>query len=281
VFDTIIDAAIQSPICEYSTQHLHYSDRFHVLTTAIPMMSNIVGPQFGSAAFLCHKWPVRNVERYQGPWNHTLKNPILVIGNEADPITPLAGAKAVADELGLSAVLVEQDDFGHASLAEHSDCTTSITRNFFTNGTYPVSDDFCPTNQILFPTNDGITKASLQNSATLAKPKGAELASADNGNDDLQKEVDSLKSTRKTLYIVIGALGIALILIVLISLIIIFRTRRRARGNYDVSYSRVGGKGVFDVDQDEPFVPPSRKGGGSDGRGRYSDPYDAPSSGVL
>jgi hypothetical protein len=110
----------------------------------------LVGPQF-VVPYACHKWPARSVERYQGPWNHTLKNPILVIGNKADPITPFAGAKAVAEMLGLSAILVEQDGFGHTSTAEHSDCTTSIIQKFFTEGVYPIQDDLCPTNDVLFP----------------------------------------------------------------------------------------------------------------------------------
>lgn len=30
----------------------------------------------------CYAWPVRAVERYSGPWNNKLSNPILVIGNQ-------------------------------------------------------------------------------------------------------------------------------------------------------------------------------------------------------
>lgn len=60
----------------------------------------------------CHLWPIRAVERYSGPWNATLTDPILVIGNKADPITPFKDAKSVADMLGDSAILIEQDGFG-------------------------------------------------------------------------------------------------------------------------------------------------------------------------
>jgi len=61
------------------------------------------------------------VERFQGPWNHTLSTTVLVIGNQADPITPYASAKHVADLLSDSAILIEQDDFRHTSLALQSD----------------------------------------------------------------------------------------------------------------------------------------------------------------
>ena len=29
----------------------------------------------------CQNWPVTPPERFQGPWNHTLRNPILVLSN--------------------------------------------------------------------------------------------------------------------------------------------------------------------------------------------------------
>ena len=33
---------------------------------------------------LCHHWTARETERFTGPFNHTLSNEILVIGNTAD-----------------------------------------------------------------------------------------------------------------------------------------------------------------------------------------------------
>jgi hypothetical protein len=104
-----------------------------------------VGSQFPQPAHFCHRWPVRAVERYAGPWNSTLANPILIIGNKADPATPFKDALAVADMLGDNAVLIEQDGFGHLSLAQKSKCTENIALNFFTNGTvsdiYPVASN--------------------------------------------------------------------------------------------------------------------------------------------
>ncbi|CAE6502965.1 unnamed protein product [Rhizoctonia solani] len=68
----------------------------------------------------CHHWPVRAVERFTGPFNHTLQNEVLVIGNLADPITPFISAQAVADGLGDSAVLLKHNGYGHTSLSMHS-----------------------------------------------------------------------------------------------------------------------------------------------------------------
>ena len=79
----------------------------------------------------CAFWPVRAVERYQGPFNKTLANKILVASNtvrascdlelrgltgwhvvQYDPATPLASAEEVVRQLGDDAVLVRQNGFG-------------------------------------------------------------------------------------------------------------------------------------------------------------------------
>lgn len=39
----------------------------------------------------------------------------LCVGNEADPVTPFVSAKRVANALGESAILIEQDDYGVSS----------------------------------------------------------------------------------------------------------------------------------------------------------------------
>lgn len=75
-----------------------------------------VSPMFGGVwyqGYYCPFWPVRAVERYMGPFNTTLKNPVLLIGNQADPITPFIGAQAVANAMGSNAVLIEEKSFGH------------------------------------------------------------------------------------------------------------------------------------------------------------------------
>ena len=126
----------------------------------------IVAPSLTYGGFYCHKWVVRAPERYTGPWNATPKNPILVIGNKADPITPLASAKFVADLLGNSAHLVEEDAYGHTSFAEHSNCTLGIIYNFLVNQAYPNGDQLCGTNQVLFP-GQNVTKLTLDNGGSL------------------------------------------------------------------------------------------------------------------
>lgn len=48
------------------------------------------------------------------------------IGNEADPVTPYVMAKKVADALGDSAILIQQDDYGVSTLYELQDGKTHV-----------------------------------------------------------------------------------------------------------------------------------------------------------
>ncbi|CAE6440885.1 unnamed protein product [Rhizoctonia solani] len=117
-----IDYAFQGVTCADAVDagNTTTKDVFDFLVHITRTVSPMFGPRWGDGGFYCHRWPVRAVERYTGPWNKKLANPILVIGNEADPVTPYISAKKVADRLGDSAILIQQDDYGHTSLAMHS-----------------------------------------------------------------------------------------------------------------------------------------------------------------
>ncbi|KAG9118313.1 hypothetical protein FRC07_007237 [Ceratobasidium sp. 392] len=54
----------------------------------------------------CQFWPVDSVERFAGPWNKTLANPIVIVSSTVDPITPLASAQLVHKLLGNSSRLI-------------------------------------------------------------------------------------------------------------------------------------------------------------------------------
>ncbi|KAG8687540.1 hypothetical protein FRC11_007064, partial [Ceratobasidium sp. 423] len=157
-----IAAIAEEPAPDYSFQgvtcadvidagNVTTKDVFDMLVRTARNVSPMFGPIWGDAGFYCHHWPVRAVERFTGPWNKTLSNTILVIANEADPITPFLGAKNVADALGDSAVLIEQDDYGQVSLTMHSNCTVSALQEYFLHNKLPAQDTFCGTDQVLFP----------------------------------------------------------------------------------------------------------------------------------
>ncbi|TBU38003.1 hypothetical protein BD309DRAFT_994732 [Dichomitus squalens] len=114
--------------------------------------------------YYCPFWPVRGVERYQGPFNKTLVNKIALIGNTYDPVTPFSGAQGLADLLGNSAKLIRLNAFGHTSAAEPSDCTVALGQAYFANGTLPEEDDVvCGVNNDFEPFPGVNTAAILAN----------------------------------------------------------------------------------------------------------------------
>jgi pimeloyl-ACP methyl ester carboxylesterase len=63
----------------------------------------------------CAQWPLRDADRYLGPFNRTTANPVLVIGNLYDPATRYEGAVTV-DGLLPNSALLTVDTPGHTSL---------------------------------------------------------------------------------------------------------------------------------------------------------------------
>ncbi|KAF9646745.1 alpha/beta-hydrolase [Thelephora ganbajun] len=122
-------------------------------------ITRAVSPAFGAVWRLGHNfgWPVRSVERLP-PFDFSkLKNPVLVIGNTADPITPFVSAQAAANLLGKHATLVEQLGVGHVSIAQFSLCTLSTIANYVLASKLPevpngghIKCEVDPSN-ILFP----------------------------------------------------------------------------------------------------------------------------------
>ncbi|KAL1692195.1 Alpha/Beta hydrolase protein [Schizophyllum commune] len=137
---------------------------FDAITYAASNVSALFGPQWGAQGNLCFAWPARAAERYTGPWDGKLKSRVLVIGNTADPVTPFENAQLMADLLGDSAVLVRQNGFGHASLAEKSSCTIGVVSRYFQIGELPAGDDtVCEIDDdvVLFPNSD-VTQARVR-----------------------------------------------------------------------------------------------------------------------
>ena len=182
-----------------------------------------------------------------------MKNPIIIIGNKADPATPFLDASLVAGWLGDSATLVEQDGYGHLSLAQKSTCTQNIISNFFINGVRPAGDDtICAIDSDgpeLFPTKG--VKASDIRSA---------ISNDDNSTTTSDsQELDDLKAQKKDLFIAVIALAAACG-ILLITLVFSCLKGRRER-----DYRPIGIRGAHG--QKAEFV-------GHDADRSYSDPYD-------
>jgi len=111
-----------------------------------------VAPHFaGIFGSMCHHWKAEPSERFTGPWNNTLSNPIVIIGNIADPITPLMNAKATNHRLGNSSSLIIQNSYGHCSTSTASLCTANALRAYFIDNVVPPDGMLCQPTETIFP----------------------------------------------------------------------------------------------------------------------------------
>ncbi|KAH9928003.1 TAP-like protein-domain-containing protein [Epithele typhae] len=99
----------------------------------------------------CEFWPVAPPERFAGPWNATLRAPILIVSNTLDPDTSLANGRAVRKRMGKNAGMVVQNGPGHCSLALPSACTVRHMRAYFADNTLPPDDTLCEVDVPPFP----------------------------------------------------------------------------------------------------------------------------------
>ncbi|KAG8933395.1 hypothetical protein FRC02_011930 [Tulasnella sp. 418] len=90
------------------------------------------------ATAFCHLWESRAIERHYHQGSPGLANPVLIIGNTYDVITPLVSARKLVGRLNSvgtrQAALIQHDGSGHTSLEMNSVCTYNIIRSYFTDG---------------------------------------------------------------------------------------------------------------------------------------------------
>ncbi|KAK7468368.1 hypothetical protein VKT23_002884 [Stygiomarasmius scandens] len=120
-------------------------------TVALPVMTQ------------CSGWMVHPESRFKGPVGANTSFPLLVIGNTADPITPLSAAKKTSSSFPGSVVL-QQDSVGHTSLSSQSSCTFQHLAAYFNNGTLPAEGTICPVDISLFPIGNGTDSSQSKRS---------------------------------------------------------------------------------------------------------------------
>ncbi|KAJ7852546.1 Alpha/Beta hydrolase protein [Mycena leptocephala] len=129
---------------------------------------------WGNLRSFCSGWKLHREDRFKGKWfllpvvwiilktppgpfgAPNTSFPLFVIGNTADPVTPIAGAQWTADAFPGS-VLLTLDSPGHSSLAVPSTCFYSYLRAYFQNGTLPAQGTVCQPDGVLFPPANATT----------------------------------------------------------------------------------------------------------------------------
>lgn len=100
-------------------------------------VSHMFGPLWFPIGYMGYKWPTRSVEPLPPFRPQKLRGQVLVIGNTADPITPVVSARFVAGLFDDQAAMVEQLGFGHTTLAQSSNCTAKIIADHVVHGILP------------------------------------------------------------------------------------------------------------------------------------------------
>ncbi|KAK6365532.1 hypothetical protein LTS17_011251 [Exophiala oligosperma] len=117
---------------------------------AVVATSQWGGLDFGLINTLsCAPWQMKAKEVYAGPWNAETKSPLLIIGNSYDPVTPLVSAQYNNEVFGGSALL-QQNGYGHCTLAQPSLCTAKLVREYFNTGALPAPGTVCEPDVPLF-----------------------------------------------------------------------------------------------------------------------------------
>ncbi|SJL15399.1 uncharacterized protein ARMOST_18896 [Armillaria ostoyae] len=104
----------------------------------------------------CSGWKFHREGRFTGPVGGNTSYPILLIGNTADPVTPLSAAKKTSSAFPGSVVLT-QNSSGHTSAFASSECTHAYVQAYFQNGTLPKDGTVCEVESEMFPTSSNAT----------------------------------------------------------------------------------------------------------------------------
>jgi pimeloyl-ACP methyl ester carboxylesterase len=108
-------------------------------------------PTFGATVAMmeqhggCQFWPESDkpAERFDGPWNTTLANPVLIMSNVYDPITPAISGEKMSALYGNMSRHVVTESFGHSYLAWPQRCWSAVLTDYFERGIFPKDGHLC------------------------------------------------------------------------------------------------------------------------------------------
>lgn len=134
-------------------------------------LSPMLGDLWIAGDLPCYSYRVRPQYRYTGPWRGDTANPIMFIGNTADPVTPVRNCYNQAPGFKGAGVL-RHNAAGHCSLAAYSRCTSQRVAAYFANGTVPEDGAVCEVD--ILPWDDGLHMQSAED--TLARKLYGDLS---------------------------------------------------------------------------------------------------------
>lgn len=98
---------------------------------------------FAGNGAMCHSgWQFRGAERYSGDFNTNTSFPLLLLGNDFDPVTPGRYADKMSKGFAGS-VSVRRAGYGHCSISQSSKCIDDIVTKYFVYGELPAPGTYC------------------------------------------------------------------------------------------------------------------------------------------
>lgn len=137
------------------------------LTGAYAEAGSRFGPFWWWQNTPCTNW-ASNQDRYVGPWTARTSAPVLVVGNEFDGITDLAGAQASARLLRNSRLLTYAG-WGHTAYGR-SACVTDYVNAYLLRGALPRAGTVCPANPNPFVPSLARTTAATSGPSPVGRP---------------------------------------------------------------------------------------------------------------
>jgi pimeloyl-ACP methyl ester carboxylesterase len=116
----------------------------------------------------CATWPVKDDDRYTGPWDNETANPILLINNFFDPATSFESAVELQSQLG-NAQLLPVAGYGHVAFPE-SACASDALATYLIDQQLPPADLLCEQDAKPF---EAAPAAPQAESSTSESPSGA------------------------------------------------------------------------------------------------------------
>ncbi|KAK5135462.1 hypothetical protein LTR08_005250 [Meristemomyces frigidus] len=144
---------------------------FAAFAKELAAISPSIGSMWSTVRMNCIHYTVRPLYRFEGPWEATTSHPLLMIGNTADPVTPVKFAHKMAKGFA-GAVALTQDSAGHCSSSTFSACTTGFVRGYFQTGGLPPVGTVCGVDEMPFGPGPGSEGASVEMVAMRARQAG-------------------------------------------------------------------------------------------------------------
>lgn len=117
-------------------EHTWGIHHYKALIADLEKQSDFAGEIWAEDKSAVQTWSIVGKERHFGNFTSHTRHPILYVGNDYDPVTPLQYSRKMATLFPNAAVL-RVKSFGHCSISQPSTCASNTIAAYFVNGTVP------------------------------------------------------------------------------------------------------------------------------------------------